>query len=373
MSSSVDVSFVLPCLNENESLAHVLNEIQSAYNNAEFSYEVIVADNGSTDGSIETAIQLGAKVVNVSKKGYGSALMGGINAAQGEKIVMGDADGSYSFREAEQMLTLLDSNCDVVIGDRFKGGIELGAMPFLHRYFGNPVLSFLGRRLFKLKIRDFHCGIRAFNRDAVLKLNLRSTGMEFASEMLVLAGRKKLMIREVPVTLKRDLRTRSPHLRTWADGWRHLRFLFAYSPSWTFLIPASVLVISSLFIGFQAVKGPIEISNVELSNKSAIIAMSIGVVAVNSIWSFVLARAVISESNNSKSLRTESLAVMSILTVLLGIALIIRLFRTWQETNFAKFSASSEILSAVLGASLIAIGGISFFAVLVLGIIRSRK
>jgi glycosyltransferase involved in cell wall biosynthesis len=373
LPSVVDVSFVLPCLNENESLAHVINEIISAYSNAEFSFEVIVADNGSTDGSIETAIQLGAKVVNVSKRGYGAALMGGINAALGQKIVMGDADGSYSFHEAKQMLTLLDSRCDLVVGNRFKGGIETGAMPFLHRYLGNPVLSFLGRKLFKLKVRDFHCGIRAFNRDAIIKMNLRSTGMEFASEMLVLAGRKKMVIKEIPVTLKRDLRTRPPHLRTWVDGWRHLRFIFAYSPSWTFLIPASVLAISSLFIGYQSVNGPIEIGNVELSNKSAIVAMSIGIVAVNSIWSFVLARAVISESSNSKAMRTELLAAFSILTVVIGIALIGRLFQTWQEANFARFSASSGILSAVLGASLIAVGGTSFFAVLLLGIIKSRK
>ena len=235
LASNVEVSFVLPCLNENESLEHVISEINHVFGNSDYVYEIVVADNGSVDGSIETALRLGAKLVHVNERGYGAALRGGIEAATGNKVVMGDADGSYSFRESAPMIRLLDSDCDLVIGNRFKGGIESGAMPRLHKYLGNPILSFIGRKLFKIKIGDFHCGIRAFKRDAILGLKLRSNGMEFASEMLVLAGKKKLNIKEIPVSLKPDLRTRPPHLRTWTDGWRHLRFLFAYSPKWTFL------------------------------------------------------------------------------------------------------------------------------------------
>jgi len=211
--------------------------------------EVIVADNGSTDGSIEIAERLGARVVRVPEKGYGSALMGGIASAKGEFVIMGDADDSYDFTRLQLFLDELRAGADLVMGNRFSGGIAPGAMPPLHRYLGNPVLTAIGRIFFRSNVRDFHCGLRGFDRDAILGLDLRTTGMEFASEMVVRATLHGLTIREVPTTLSVDGRSRPPYLRSWRDGWRHLRFLLLFSPRWLFLYPGLLLMIIGLLAG----------------------------------------------------------------------------------------------------------------------------
>ena len=202
-----------------------------------FEGEVIVADNGSTDGSRELARAAGARVVPVEAKGYGSALMGGILAARGKYVVMGDADDSYDFSHVPRFLEKLRAGYDLVMGNRFLGGIQPGAMPALHRYLGNPVLSGIGRLFFHSPCGDFHCGLRGFSKEAIERLDLRTTGMEFASEMVVKATLHGLRIGEVPTTLSPDGRSRPPHLRSWRDGWRHLRFLLLYSPRWLFFYP----------------------------------------------------------------------------------------------------------------------------------------
>jgi glycosyltransferase involved in cell wall biosynthesis len=240
---SIELSVVLPCLNEAETLDACIRQAQMTMREASIHGEVIVADNGSNDGSIEIAERLGARVVRVVAKGYGNALMGGIAAATGKYILMGDADGSYDFGHIPRFVAELRKGADLVMGNRFRGGIRPGAMPVLHRYLGNPVLSGLGRLFFKSPFGDFHCGLRAFSRSAYDRLDLQTAGMEFASEMVVKATLLNLQMVEVPTTLSPDGRTRPPHVRTWRDGWRHLRFLLLYSPRWLFLYPGLLLML----------------------------------------------------------------------------------------------------------------------------------
>jgi len=243
---SIDISIVMPCLNEAETLAVCIRKAQAAIAQAGIPGEVIIADNGSTDGSLQIAATEGARIINVPIRGYGAALFAGFEAAHGKYILMADADDSYDFSHLPRFLAALDAGADLVVGNRFQGGIKPGAMPFLHRYLGNPVLSYLGRLLFRIPVGDFHCGIRAFRKDAFLRMNLRTTGMEFASEMIVKSSLLGLKITEVPTTLSPDGRSRAPHLRTWRDGWRHLRFLLLYSPRWLFLYPG----LAATLVGF---------------------------------------------------------------------------------------------------------------------------
>jgi glycosyltransferase involved in cell wall biosynthesis len=238
----------MPCLNEAETLEACIREAQQALRDAQVSAEIIIADNGSTDGSLAIAERLGARVVHVKAKGYGNALMGGIAAASGKYVVMGDADDSYDFGDIPRFLKQLREGADFVMGNRFQGGIQPGAMPWLHRYLGNPVLSALGRLFFRSPFSDFHCGLRAFAKAAYERLELRTTGMEFASEMVVKATLLKFAMAEVPTTLWPDGRKRAPHLRTWRDGWRHLRFLLLYSPRWLFLYPGMLLMLVGIVL-----------------------------------------------------------------------------------------------------------------------------
>jgi len=239
----VELSVVMPCLNEAETLAVCITKAQQWMRKHNVNGEVIIADNGSTDGSQAIAQVMGARVVDVPEKGYGAALRGGIEAARGEYIIMGDADDSYNFANLKPFLKKLREGHDLVMGNRFAGGIEPGAMPPLHRYLGNPVLTGIGRLLFRSPCGDFHCGLRGFSKEAALKLDLRTTGMEFASEMVVKATLHNLKITEVPTTLSPDGRSRAPHLRSWRDGWRHLRFLLLYSPRWLFFYPGVMLML----------------------------------------------------------------------------------------------------------------------------------
>ncbi len=235
----------MPCLNEAETLSICIRKALEYMERSGILGEVIVADNGSTDNSQNIAQRNGARVVDVRDRGYGAALRGGVRAANGRFIIIGDADDSYDFSSLDSFVEALRDGADLVMGNRFEGGIKRGAMPALHRYLGNPVLSGIGRLFFDSPLRDFHCGLRGFKRDLIEQLDLRTNGMEFASEMVVKATLHNLTIREVPTTLFKDGRSRPPHLRSWHDGWRHLRFLLLYSPRWLFLVPGLVL----LFVG----------------------------------------------------------------------------------------------------------------------------
>ena len=242
----LELTVVMPCLNEAETLAVCVDKALAALAENGIAGEVVVADNGSTDGSQAIAVEHGARVVPVPVRGYGAALNAGIQAARGKYVLMADADDSYEFAHIPRFLAELRKGSDLVMGNRFRGGIGPKAMPVLHRYLGNPVLSFLGRTLFSAPIGDFHCGIRAFSKDAYARLGLRTTGMEFASEMVVKSSLLGQKMTEVPTTLKKDGRSRPPHLKTWRDGWRHLRFLLMYSPRWLFLFPGLALMIVGL-------------------------------------------------------------------------------------------------------------------------------
>jgi glycosyltransferase involved in cell wall biosynthesis len=246
----------MPCLNESETLATCITKAQSAFRRLGVVGEVVVADNGSTDGSQAIAVRAGASVVDVELKGYGHALMGGIAQARGRFIIMGDADDSYDFTAIGPFVEKLREGDDLVMGNRFLGGIKPGAMPFLHRYLGNPVLSGLGRLFFRSPCGDFHCGLRGFKRDAFDRMNLRTTGMEFASELVVKATLFNMKIGEVPVTLWPDGRSRPPHLRSWRDGWRHLRFLMLYSPRWLFFYPGMALLLLGVATGMWILPRP---------------------------------------------------------------------------------------------------------------------
>jgi glycosyltransferase involved in cell wall biosynthesis len=258
----IEVSVVMPCLNEAETLESCVRKAQRALEQESLAGEVIVADNGSTDGSVAIAERLGAKVVHVPEKGYGHALMGGIGAASGKYIVMGDADDSYDFGQLPLFVEQLRGGADLVMGNRFLGGIQKGAMPYLHRYFGNPLLTGIGRLFFRSPVGDFYCGIRGFRKDAYEKMDLRTTGMEFATEMVVKATLLKMRIAEVPTTLVPDGRSRSPHIRTWRDGWRTLRFFLLYSPRWLFLYPGILLMLVGSVLGLWLWPQPRRVGNV---------------------------------------------------------------------------------------------------------------
>jgi hypothetical protein len=240
-ASPLELTILMPCLNEAETISICVAKAKSFLERAGIAGEVLIADNGSSDGSVALAQRDGARVIAVAERGYGAALRAGVAAARGRFVVMGDADDSYDFSGLDPFIAKLRDGSDLVMGNRFAGGIAPGAMPFLHRYVGNPLLSFIGRVFFRAKIGDFHCGLRGFRRDAILGLNLRTSGMELASEMVVRAAVVNLNIAEVPTRLAVDGRSRPPHLRTWHDGWRHLRFLLMFSPRWLFLYPGLAL------------------------------------------------------------------------------------------------------------------------------------
>ncbi|HEX7160900.1 MAG TPA: glycosyltransferase family 2 protein [Trebonia sp.] len=258
----MELTVVMPCLNEAETVATCVHKAVTFIADNGIDGEVVVADNGSTDGSRELAAGAGARVVPIPERGYGNALMGGILAARGEYVIMGDADDSYDFTNLMPFVTELRKGYDLVMGNRFKGGIAPGAMPPLHKYLGNPVLSFIGRLFFRSAIGDFHCGLRGFRRDSAIALGLQATGMEFASEMVVKATLAKQKITEVPTPLAKDGRSRKPHLRSFRDGWRHLRFLLMFSPRWLFFYPGLVLLVLGLGFGAAVAAGPLNIGGI---------------------------------------------------------------------------------------------------------------
>ena len=260
--NDVELSVVMPCLNEAATVGICVKKAIDALERHGIRGEVIIADNGSTDGSQRLARESGARVVPVDQRGYGSALQRGIAAARGEFVLMGDADDTYDFSQLNEFLAKLREGYDLVMGNRFRGAILPGAMPSLHRYLGNPVLTGLGRLFFKSPVGDFHCGLRAFRKDVIEELELRTLGMEFATEMVVKATAFGLRVTEIPTTLSPDRRDRAPHLRTWRDGWRHLRFLLLYSPRWLFLYPGIALFALGTILSAVLLPGPMTIGNV---------------------------------------------------------------------------------------------------------------
>jgi|SRR5271157_964118 len=281
---SCELSILLPCLNESETLETCIRKARSFLESHGVLGEVIIADNGSTDGSQTIAQRCDAHLVTIDTHGYGAALSGGIAAASGEYVIMGDADDSYDLTNLMPFLEKLRQGFDLVMGNRFQGGIQPGAMPFLHRYLGNPGLSYLGRRFFKSPVGDFHCGLRGFRREAILSLNLRTTGMEFASEMIVKATLRNLKITEVPTCLYPDGRTRPPHLQTWPDGWRHLSFLLLFSPRWLFLYPGIIMVVLGVLGYLWMLPGPRSLGPIRLDINTLLYIALLILVGVQAIF-----------------------------------------------------------------------------------------
>jgi len=277
MEPTLELTILMPCLNEAETLVACIEKARRGIESAGVTGEVLIADNGSTDGSIELAENHGARVVRVAAKGYGNALRGGVEAARGRWIIMGDADDSYDFSQAGRFVEKLREGYDLVMGCRLPAGggtIMPGAMPFKNRWLGNPVLSFIGRLLYKTPVRDFHCGLRGFSRAAYDRMQLKTTGMEFASEMVMKASIQSHRICEVPITLHKDGRSRPPHLKPWRDGWRHLRFMLIYSPRWLFLVPGLVLAGLGAMAAVAIFLGPRRIGGAQLDAGSLLTACS---------------------------------------------------------------------------------------------------
>jgi hypothetical protein len=284
----VELSVVMPCLNEASTMAACIAAARGAFSDLGLEGEIVIADNGSSDGSAEIAERLGARVVDVPLRGYGAALLAGISAARGELVVMGDADATYDFGSIAAFVEQLRSGHDLVMGNRFAGGIARGAMPWLNRHVGNPVLTGLGRLFFRSSVSDFHCGLRAFRRDAILGLDLQSTGMEFASEMVVKATLAGLRIAEVPTTLSRGDEHRTSRLRPWRDGWRHLRLLLLHSPRWLFLVPGLVLMALGVAATAWLLPGPRRIGEVTFDVQTLLFACMAVVIGFQAVVFSVL-------------------------------------------------------------------------------------
>jgi glycosyltransferase involved in cell wall biosynthesis len=283
-------SAVMPCLNEEKTLGLCIEKIQRAFREMGISGEVIVADNGSSDRSVEVAESHGARVVHESRKGYGAALLAGISVARGRIVIMADADDSYDWSTVGDFVRKIEEGYDLVMGNRFKGGIEPGAMPPLHRYLGNPVLSMLARIMYRIPINDFHCGMRAFTREAFEHMNVRTPGMEFATEMVISAAHAGLRITEIPTRLYPDKRDRPPHLRSFRDGWRHLRFILTYAPDWLYLIPGGLMFLLGMIGMAMLAPGPVLIGTFSLGIHFLALASLLALLGANIVGFGLLAR-----------------------------------------------------------------------------------
>lgn len=288
----MELTILMPCLNEAETVATCVAKARDFLKRAGIHGEVLVADNGSTDGSVGFARDAGARVVKVTNKGYGSALRGGLAAAQGRFVIMADADDSYDFLTLDEFVQSLRAGATLVIGNRFRGTLRPGSMPLLHRYLGNPILSFFGRLLFPTKIGDFHCGLRGVDREAALNLRLRESGMEFASEMIVKATLAGWRIAEVPTVLSAAGRSRPPHLRSWRDGWRHLRFLLMMSPRWLMLYPGICLILIGAIAELAILRGPIVIRGIGFDIHTMLYAAGVTILGIQLTLFSLLARSI---------------------------------------------------------------------------------
>jgi glycosyltransferase involved in cell wall biosynthesis len=365
-ASAPELSILMPCLNESETLRACIDKARAFLLRSGVRGEIVIADNGSTDGSQEVARGAGARVAAIAQKGYGSALLGGIAACRGRFIIMGDADDSYDFERLDAFVGELRAGADLVMGNRFAGGIRPGAMPPLHRYVGNPILSGVGRLFFKTAARDLHCGLRGFVRTSILSIGLRSSGMEFASEMVVKASLYGLRVVEVPTSLDRDGRSRPPHLRSWHDGWRHLRFMLLYSPLWLFFVPGYLLTLLGCCGMILLLPGPVRIGGAAFDVNSLLyagIAIVVGVqIMLFSIISKVFATCsgLLPQSVRVARLRAfltlERGVCSSALLIVLGFAVSIIVLTHWQAASFGRLDESVTARLTVPAVTAVAVG-----------------
>jgi glycosyltransferase involved in cell wall biosynthesis len=374
-ASALEVSIIMPCLNEAETLAVCIKKAQRFITENELAGEVIIADNGSNDGSQDIARRLNARVVNVPAKGYGSALKGGIEAARGKYIIMGDADDSYDFSNLNPFIKKLRNGYDLVMGNRFKGGIASGAMPFLHRYLGNPVLTGIGKLLFGSPCNDFHCGLRGFRKDAITSLELQTTGMEFASEMVVKATLHKMQITEVPTTLSPDGRSRPPHLNTWRDGWRHLRFLLMYSPRWLFFYPGIFLILAGLLATLSLLPSP-KVHSLLYSSTAMTIGFQIVMFALFTKV-FGISEGLLPEDRRLNKLfnylNLETGLIAGCILLVMGTAASVYAFGIWGQHNFGSLNPAETMPIVIPGVTCLALGIQAIFSSFFLSILGLKR
>lgn len=374
----------MPCLNEAETLEICITKAKDWIIRAKVEGEVLISDNGSTDGSQGIARSLGARVIDAPEKGYGAALIYGILNAKGRFVIMGDSDDSYDFSSLSLFLERLRQGDDLVMGNRFKGGIGKGAMPFIHRYLGNPVLSTVGRLFFKTNIRDFHCGLRGFKQDIVTRLHLQTLGMEFASEMIVKASLFNLKISEVPATLAKDGRSRPPHLRTWRDGWRHLRFLLLHSPKWLFSIPGLTLFFLGILLMLLTIFRPFEIAKGIYFDTNTLIFASVFIITgFSCIMLGLFTRTYATEEgflpkskldNKLEYIFTIELgAIIGIFILLCGIAGSLYSLYIWKQAKFGRLDYQEILRIVIPSTTCILLGTQLLFSSFFIGILKIRR
>jgi hypothetical protein len=383
-SETIEVSVVMPCLNEAETLESCIRKAQRALLEANIAGEIIVADNGSSDGSIEIAQRLGAQVVKVQDKGYGNALMSGIEAGRGKFIVMGDADDSYDFGHIPRFVEQLRRGSDLVMGNRFRGGIQKGAMPPLHQYFGNPALTRLGRLFFgNRSVGDFYCGLRGLRKQAYERMGLRTTGMEFATEMVVKATLLKMRVAEVATTLSRDGRSRPPHLRTWLDGWRTLRFFLLYSPRWLFLYPGLGLMLLGTLLGAWLLPAPRTVAAITFDVHTLLYAAVFVLLGFQAIAFAVFTKLfAISEGLHppdptlDEAFRYITLEVgllAGALLILAGLGVSVYAVGFWQSRHFGPLDYAQTMRLVIPASLFLTLGGQTVFASFFLSVLGLRR
>jgi glycosyltransferase involved in cell wall biosynthesis len=382
----LDISVVIPCLNEAETIGTCIGKARAAFDTCGVVGEVVVGDNGSTDGSQDIAIRAGARVVQVERRGYGAALIGAIGATRGRYLIMGDADDSYDFGEIGAFVSKLRGGADFVIGCRLPGGggrILPGAMPPLHRWLGTPVLTALSRLFFRTKIRDINCGMRGFSRDAVARMELRSPGMEFASEMVMKAALLGLRTAEVPITLHPDGRSRPPHLRTWRDGWRHLRFMLLYSPRWLFVIPGLVLFAIGISGVLSLAMGPVPVGDVVFSLNTHIVCAMLTIFGFQVLAfglfakSFALSQGMLPRGRPSDRiisvLRLEHTVIAGAVIMLVGLGLLFWAVWVWGTVGFGQLDPLEVPRIVIPSVTLVILGAQAVFTGFVLGLLRLTR
>ena len=380
----VELTILMPCLNEEETIEICIQKALKFLKKNKVNGEVLIADNGSTDNSVQIAEKLGARVVHVKEKGYGSALIAGTKNAYGEYVIMGDSDDSYDFLHLEEFLKKLRRGYDLVMGNRFAGGIEKGAMPFSHRYIGNPVLSFIGRLFFHSKIRDFHCGLRGYNRKRILALNLNCPGMEYASEMVVKSELNNYKIAEVPTTVKKDGRSHRPHLRTLSDGWRHLNFLLIHAPNWLFLIPGIILLIIGLVGVILLFNGTLSITkNFSLGVHSMLYFSSFIIIGFQLCLFCILAKIyaykvnIINKLNRFYSwimnVPTIRLVLFGLLFFVIGLVVSIISIASWHNVQFGNLNPNTFMPQVILANCCLIIGLQIFFSSFFISVMNIKR
>jgi glycosyltransferase involved in cell wall biosynthesis len=378
--AEIHVTAVMPCLNEERTLGGCIEKAQRAFREMGIVGEVVVADNGSTDRSVDIAESRGARVAHEPRKGYGSALMAGIAAARGRIVVMADADDSYDWTALGDFVKKIDEGYDLVMGNRFKGGIEPGAMPALHRYLGNPVLSTLARVMYRIPIADFHCGMRAFTREAFGRMNVRTPGMEFATEMVINASHAGLRIAEIPTRLYPDKRDRPPHLRSFRDGWRHLRFMLTYAPDWLYLLPGGLLSFIGVLGMALLVPGPLVVGNMRLGIHFLALASLFAILGCNVIGFGLLARLtnarrnpIAADSNFGRLLKHFTLErglVVGVGLAASGLAIDSWILLEWISRGFGDMSDTVHV--AFVASTIFVLGVNSAFGVFLLNMVREE-